>query len=328
MKQSLGFSTPSTSKARGASPLSASHTLVFTLLFAAAVYLLIALALPAAAAEKGVEDLLPAQCAPGWSMEGKPATYTPQTLYKYIDGEAEMYLPYGFEKAATVRYSRIGGKGYGVVASIFRMGSLLDAFGIYASYRGPGVEPAAVGVEGFGDESQLMFYQDRYFVRIEVSGASKGDAAVFRSCAAAISKSLPAGRERPKELALIKVPGVVPLTDRYYPSGLLGYGFFGGGLTAESMLGAERVKIFVMLFPSAEAAVRGLEEYAAYLKTSKGGSQAPAGKDESLLHATDPLYKGMALSRSGRFVVGAAGLKDAASGDALVGALKERLPKE
>jgi hypothetical protein len=298
------------------------------LLLAAAVYLLIALALPAAAAEKSVEDLLPAKCAPGWSMEGKPATYSPQTLYKYIDGEAEMYLPYGFEKAATARYSRAHAKGYGIVASIFRMGALLDAFGIYASYRGPGVQPAAVGAEGFGDESQLMFYQDRYFVRIEASGASKGDAAVFRSCAAAISKNLPGGLEKPKELALLKVPGAIPMTDRYYPSGLLGYGFFGRGLTAECRLTTEPAKIFVMLFPSSEAAVKALDEYAKYLKTSKGGSQIAVGKDESLLHVSDPLYKGMALSRSGRFVVGAAGLKDADSGDALVVALRERLPKE
>jgi hypothetical protein len=294
----------------------------------AALAAVLFIALPAAAAEKGAGELLPAKCAPGWSMEGKPATYTPQTLYKYIDGEAEMYMPYGFEKAETVRYVRAGGKGYGVVASVFRMGSLLDAFGIYASYRSPGVKPAAVGAEGFADESQLMFYQDRYFVRIEVSGASTGDAAVFRSCAGAISKNLPDGREKPKELELLKVPGVIPLTDRYYASGLLGYGFFGRGLTAECMLGPERVKIFVMLFPSPEAAVKGLDEYGKYLKTSKGGSEAAAGKGESLLHVTDPLYKGMVVSRSGSFVVGAAGLKDPASGDGLVAALRERLPKE
>jgi hypothetical protein len=261
-------------------------------------------------------------------MEGKPATYSPQTLYKYIDGEAEMYMPYGFEKAATVRYARKGGKGYGVVASIFRMGSLLDAFGIYASYRGPGVQQAPVGAEGFGDESQLMFYQDRFFVRIEASGASIGDAAVFRSCAAEISKNLPDGREKPQELVLLKVSGAVPLTDRYYPSSLLGYGFFGRGLTAECRLGTEAVKIFVMLFPSPDAAVKALDAYARYLKTSQGGPEAAAGNEGTTLHVNDPLYKGMALARSGRFVVGVAGLKDTAAGDTLVAALRERLPKE
>jgi hypothetical protein len=294
---------------------------------AALVALFLLAAVPAAAASKSVEDLLPAQCAPGWSMEGKPATYSPQTLYKYIDGEAEMYMPYGFEKTATVRYARKGGKGYGVVATIFRMGSLLDAFGIYASYRGLGVQQAPVGAEGFGDESQLMFYQDRFFVRIEASGASKGDGVVFRSCAEAISKNLPDGREKPQELTLLNVPGAVPLTDRYYPSGLLGYGFFGRGLTAECRLGTEAVKIFVMLFPSPEAAIKALDAYAGYLKTSQGGLKA-GGQDGTTLHANDPLYKGMALARSGRFVVGVAGLRDAAAGDALVAALKERLPKE
>ena len=174
--------------------------------------LIIAFALPAAAAEKAAGALLPAKFAPGWSMEGKPATYTPATLYKYIDGEAEMYMPYGFSEAATVRYAKASVKGYGIVATIFRMGSLLDAFGIYGSYRSPGAKLVPIGAEGFADESQLMFYQDRYFVRIEVSGASTGDAAVFRSCAETISKGLPDGREKPKELELLKVPGAIPLS--------------------------------------------------------------------------------------------------------------------
>ena len=198
---------------------------------------LLSVACPLSAASMPAEALLPASCAPGWVMDGKAATYTPETLYKYIDGEAELYLPYGFEKAATVMYVRPDGKGYGIVANIFRMGSLLDAFGIYASYRDPTAEQIKRGAEGFIDESQLMFYQDRYFVRIEASGALPGENGLLRSCAEAISRSLPAGPEKPPELEFLKVAGAIPLTDRYYPTGLLGHSFFGRGMTAEVMLG-------------------------------------------------------------------------------------------
>ncbi|MGA3173799.1 MAG: DUF6599 family protein [Syntrophorhabdales bacterium] len=295
--------------------------------FVAAIAAVFFIVLQASAAERAIDTLLPERIAPGFSMDGKVATYAPENLYKYIDGEAELYLPYGFEKAATARYAQSDGA-YGIVASIFKMGSLLDAFGIYASYRGPEARLTGVGAEGFSDGSQLMFYQDRYFVRLEVSGAASGKADVFNAAAQRISRNLPAGRQRPGELEFLKVAGAFPLTDRYYASGLLGYSFFGRGLTSEVAIGRERAKIFVALFPSGEAACRGLDEYGNYLK-APGVSSAMAGaKKGVLLHAVDPLYKGIVLALSGRYIVGVAGLKDGREGDGTARMLIGRLPGE
>ena len=221
-----------------------------------------------------------------------------------------------------------GGKGYGIVANIFRMGSLLDAFGIFASYRDPASEQIKQGAEGFIDESQLMFYQDRYFVRIEASGAVPAGAGALRSCAEAISRSLPAGSGKPPELEFLKVPGAIPLTDRYYAAGLLGHGFFGRGMTAEVMLGGERVKTVVMLGSSDDAAGRILDDYGKYLKGAGVAPEITGERKGAALHAIDPLYKGVALVRSGRFVVGVTGLKEPHAGDTLTALLLARLPKE
>ncbi len=291
--------------------------------------LLVSLACPSyAAASRPVAALLPSVCAPGWAMDGKVATYTPETLYKYIDGEAELYLPYGFGEAAVAMYVPPGGKGSGIVANVFRMGSLLDAFGIFASYRDPTAEQAGPGAEGFIDESQLMFYQDRYFVRIEVSGAVPGVAGALRSCAETVSRNLPPANDRPRELEFLKVPGAVPLTERYYSSGLLGHGFFGRGLTGEVTLGGQRVKSVVMLGASDEAAARIFDDYAKYLKAAGVTPEITGEKKSAVLHVIDPLYKGVVLRRSGRFVVGVTGLKEPHAGDALTALLVERLPKQ
>jgi hypothetical protein len=288
---------------------------------------LLYLACPLHAAEGGVEALLPASCAPGWVKDGAPATYTRESLYRYIDGEAELYMPYGFEKAATVMYAGPAGEGSGMVASIFRMGSLLDAFGIYAGYRGPGVKGVPVGAEGFADELQLMFYQDRYLVRIEVSGGSTPDAALLRSCAEAVSRNLPDGRKAPGELEFLKVPGTAALTDRYYPAGLLGYAFLGRGLTAEVSINGERAKSLVMLGASVEAAGRAFDEYGKYLKGSGVKTEISHDRAGAFLHGVDPMYKGVALRQSGRFIVGVTGLKEPGDGDGVVARLVERLPK-
>ena len=196
------------------------------LILAAAAPFIAIIALPLLAAEKSVENVLPAQCPTGWAMDGKVATYNPDNLYKYIDGEAELYVPYGFRKAASAMYVKPGSSDVGIVVNVFEMGSLLDAFGIYSNFRTPTLEQAKIGAEGFLDESQLMFYQDRFFVQAEASGTFTEGGPVFRSCAEAILHNLPDAKETPRELDILKIPEAVPLTDKYSATALLGHSFF------------------------------------------------------------------------------------------------------
>jgi len=281
---------------------------------------------PLGAAEKALENVLPADCVAGWPMDGEVATYNPENLYKYIDGEAELYIPYGFRKAATVMYAKPGDKDTGIVVNVFEMGSLLDAFGIYANYRSPSLEQVNIGSEGFVDEAQLMFYQDRYFIQIEVSGDLNEGDPLFRSCAVAISRNLPDSKQKPLELQFLNVPEAVPLTEKYYASGLLGHNFFGRGLTGEVMIGKAPAKSVVMLAESEEAASHIFTEYVKYLRESKAVPQVSGEKGGAVLHAIDPLYKGVVLQQSGKYVVGVVGLKEPRGGDALVAQLLKRLP--
>ncbi|MCK7474918.1 MAG: hypothetical protein MZV49_18420 [Rhodopseudomonas palustris] len=83
--------------------------------------------------EQSVEKLLPTPgFAEGWVMKEKIDTYTEKDLYKYINGEAELYYPYGFKALATTVYVRTDNPETGIVADIYEMGSPIDAFGIYS----------------------------------------------------------------------------------------------------------------------------------------------------------------------------------------------------
>ena len=210
--------------------------------------------------------------------------------------------------------------------TIFEMGSPLDAFGIYSNYRSSTLPQIKVGAEGFLDETGLMFYQDRYFVQIETSGSLTQEAGLFQSCAQAISGNIPGGREKPRELELLKVAGAVALTEKYYPRGVLGYNFFGKGLTTELTIGGGSAKALVLLAGSEEATRRIFDEYGKYLEKAKVVPQIFRDKKGTSLHVIDPLYKGTALHQSGPFVVGVVGLKEPHEGDGIVGQLLERLP--
>jgi hypothetical protein len=284
-------------------------------IFPTCVAVLLCMALPLGAAEKPVESLLPAECGPGWRTEGPVSTYTRENLYKYIDGEAELYLPYGLQKAATVMYQRPGNKESGLVVNIFAMGSPLDAFGIYANYRAPSLEHAPVGAAGFMDESQLMFFQDRYFVQVMSSGVSAQEASLFLACGTSVASNLPAGVVEPPVLALVRAPGYIPETEKYFPQGLLGYGFLGKGLTSEVMLGGNRVRGFVVMGGSKEEGRRTFDAYVKYLAESKATPQVSTVGPGTRLHAVDPLFKGVVLQQMGSYAIGLTGLKAPKDGD-------------
>ena len=276
--------------------------------------------------EQPVEKLLPTPgFAEGWTVKEKIDTYSEKNLYKYINGEAELYYPYGFKALATAMYVRSDNKENGIIADIYEMGSPLDAFGIYSRYRDPDEETFAIGTEGFVNESQLLFAKDKYFVRISPSGSVTMEKSIFIACAQSIAKMIPDSSPI-TILDILKAPGVIPKTETYIAQSVLGYAFFKKGLTADAKLNENIIRIFVVLEDSHESAARALDDYKAYLDKSKASYSVNTEGNVSTIVARDPLYKGMALSRSGPFLIGAAKLSDPESALPIIKKIHSRIP--
>ena len=279
---------------------------------AAFVFLQIFFFLPVTlhASGESLEKILPSTgFSKGWALDGKATTYTKDTLYTYIDGEAELYMPYGFSRLVSALYTKQGDSKAALVADIFQMGSIIDAFGIYSYYRNPDAEMINIGSGGFVDESQLMFYKDRYFVRLSASGDNP-ERNIFISCAEAIAKKIPGKSAPPDELALLKVSDIIPGTERYTAQSVLGYAFFKKGLTANGTLSGQPIKTFVILDKSAKDATETFNKYFAYLKEKGGNPKLNKSADGVMtLVGRDPLYKGVLVRRSGKYVFGITGLQ-------------------
>ena len=159
----------------------------------------------------------------------------------------------------------------------------------------------AAGTEGSLTESLCLFYQGRFFVQIAVSGASEMTAEVFTACARAVAAKLPAG-EVPKEVALLRAEGVVKGSERYLPKSLLGYPFFTKGLMADAEWDGVKGRVFIVLSESDEKAAAILDQYAEYL--SKQGNGAVISREKDTLTATDTMYKGVFVKRTGKRVLG------------------------
>lgn len=265
-------------------------------------------------------------CGDDWPLEESVRTFNPDTLFEHINGEAELYFPYGFEALAAAIYTSRTNPQLSILADVYRMSSPLNAFGIYSNYRKASSGAAPIGAEGFASSTQLMFYQDRYVVRLQSSGPEL-DKSVFLACARAVSQNLPPGANPPGELAAFRIPGVVPRSERYIARSLLGYAFFRRGITADAMLGGERAQVFIVLEDSRDAAVKTFESYLSYLKSSGKEVDVRRTRERISLRAFDPMYGGVFAEPSGRYVIGVVRLKDPAAAEPIVERMRERILK-
>lgn len=266
-------------------------------------------------------DLLPERSfREGWKS-GEQEVFFRDSLYKRINGEAELYLPYGFESLVAANYTGPASKSLDV--EIFRMGSPLDAFGIYSNYRDGAQERLALGFDGVISDSQVMFCQDRYFVRLSAPSSKQPARQTFIACAEAISGAISAKVPSPTPLpepGLFDAPEIASRSVKFTATSLLGYAFFPKGLTAEAELDGKPLKFFAVLAGSEASAARALEQYVEYLRKEGGQprlEQGDAAAGMTLL-GRDPLYKGVVMRRVGSRLLGIAKFEDPAKGLPLI----------
>jgi len=107
-----------------------------------------------------VIDLLPGN-PEGWNARGEDKIYTPETLYDYIDGGAELYLSYDMKEVA----SRIIENGANEIRiEIFDMVEAKNAFGVFTHTRTSDEHIYGQGSQKF--TGALIFWKDKFFIAI------------------------------------------------------------------------------------------------------------------------------------------------------------------
>lgn len=159
------------------------------------------------AAEKDTMDaklVLPSE-VDGWKWDGKDEEYNSQTIFKYIDGAAEVYLAYGFKGVAVRRFERPGKPL--LVAETYEMGSSADAYGVFAFERQE--EEAGVGQGSEFGGGLLRFWKGNYFVSVY----GEGEGAEVESVVLALGKRIAES---------IKTTGSKPALLRFLPDRTFG----------------------------------------------------------------------------------------------------------
>jgi hypothetical protein len=276
-----------------------THSFLKPLFIALLLLFMAAAALPAADME---EFLPPVTCGAGWQREGNPFFYNKDTLADRLKGEAGTYFTYGFDRLAAAGYFSKKQTGAGLEVEIYRLGSPLDAFGLFASLRHKDGHALIIGADANLYASQLILYQGRHFVRIKATGAATVAPAALAACGRAVASRIPGNNSRPVELAVFTRAEMVSGSERYFPSGLLGYDFLNRGLMTDAVIDGASLQVFILLGATGETTAIAFNRFNSLLAQPR----MEPGKGSALfLEGVDPLHGPLILLKRGDCFAGA-----------------------
>ena len=237
----------------------------------------------------------------GWSLSGQPQVFSPDTLYEYIDGGADLYLKYEFQELQVAEYRKDKAS---VTVEVYRHQDAKRAFGIYSQERLPGADFVVLGTQGYYESTVLNFLQDRYYVKMSSENTGAEDREVLLDFGQQVSRELGGTASLPGILSALPSEGRKRNSERFVDKDFLGYSFLHSGFSAEYEVSGKKFQLFVIEGESPADSRTMLENYL-------GRIQSPGAKvEEGPHHVKDPYHGEIDLFWKGTRIWGTLGLVD------------------
>ena len=196
----------------------------------------------------------------GWKTSQNFGFFEPQNLWNYINGQAEMYLDYGFKLVLTTEYMSVAGS-RSLMVEIYHMQSPEHAFGIYAAERSIDDSYIKIGGGGYYGDSFLNFWKGAYYVKLTSFQISPDTKEVFFKLAEAIAGKIGGTYSEPELFAYFPEKNRVKMSERFIPKNFLGLPFLRNGYRVEYMNGEDSYQVFLAKNDSQEEANEAFRKY-------------------------------------------------------------------
>lgn len=236
----------------------------------------------------------------GFSFDGTLDTYTPDTLFEYINGGADLFLNFEFVKLHSRRYKNE--KGGEITVDIYFHGDHSNGFGIYIQERAEEGEFITIGTEGYYEEGVLNFFKGTAYVKMSTFDLGEEEEKIMKDLASKIASALPGPEGSPPLFNKFPTENSVEGSDKFINLNYLGHSFLNKVYSREYTLGGKTVRLFAIQ-GKPEDLKKTVSAYTAFIK-SKGGTTGMTG---NVLSFTDPYYKKegkMNLKLSGNILAG------------------------
>lgn len=250
-----------------------------------------------------LECLLPeASSLEGWRIAEGPTAYTPDNLWEYLDGGAPRYEAYGFERMLHSRYQLGDDPLASVTADIYEMGSELGAFGIYSSIRPLDATFQSWGAEGYRSGTVAAAWKGQVFAHVAADDERPEMIELMELLVAHVCDEVTGSVSLPTILQRLPPEDIVPHSERYEATDLLGHAALGGGVLATYEIDGRQGELFFSELENEAAAEEALEAFRREKERWAEVVDAPAG----FRFEESGSGSGTVL-RSGRFVIGVHG---------------------
>jgi hypothetical protein len=199
----------------------------------------------------------------GWTLIPGPQTYNKKTLFGHVNGQAELFLKYGFQKSVFAIYQSKKSREDQIEVDVYDMGNVVQAFGVFSRFRNED-RPGGFGSDSFLDDHSALFYKGRYFVMFY---AVESNPAILRQFATLISLKISDPSSPPKEVSYFPKKGLKPGSIQYFPEGLLGHQFLKRGFQGtyeervEDKAEVKESHLFLAILKDSQEAMEALKAY-------------------------------------------------------------------
>jgi hypothetical protein len=239
----------------------------------------------------------------GWKQSGEVQTFTPKTLFEYINGDAELYNMYDFQESKVAEY--LNEKKASVIVDVYLHKTPLHAFGIYSQERLSNANFLDIGAQGYIEQNILNFLIGPYYVKINSYKTGAEDREILLLFARKVSESLGEKGQLPPILSSFPEEGKKKNSEKFINKNFLGYSFFHSVFIADYEVSGKKFKLFV---------IDGTDEMICREMVQKYFQQTGNTKKnivEGIYKVTDPYHGEIEFYWRGKFIWGTLNLSDA-----------------
>lgn len=179
----------------------------------------------------------------GYKIVTNYPVYTPDNLWDFIDGAADVYLSYNFENLHVAEYKR--GKNV-IKVEIYRHKDNIQAFGIYSSERSPTFSFINIGAQGYQTEGSLNFFKGKFYVKMRTYSKSEKTLESLKALALKVADMLPGESAMPKALTEFPEIGKKINEETYIRESVLGHEFLQSAFRALYEVDNTTFSIFII----------------------------------------------------------------------------------
>ncbi len=237
----------------------------------------------------------------GWQQPEKPQFFSPETLYEYINGAADLYLTYEFQDLNVAEYR--DAKKASVTIEIYRHGNPIQAFGIYSQERLANARFLDIGAQGYQEPMVLNFVTGPYYVKINGYETGAEDEKTLISFGRKVEAILGGKSSLPAILSSFPQEGKKKNSEKFISKNFLGYSFLHSGFTADYEAPGKKFKIFIIQGKDPADCKDMMEKYLARTKNEANAAEGP-------YRLKDPYHGELELFWKGSHIWGVLDLDD------------------